>query len=129
MENSLKIQIYSLEFLLAEYCRESYTGKFQKRSSDSNGPKGFLSDDRNGSTLGEILGMLQEQSELQKVVVPLRSDRDLVNWERIDDVIMGGQSSSSLQPSGNGQTAVWSGDLIIEGGGFCGTRNKVSPEL
>ena len=81
------------------------------------------------STLGEIPGILQEQSELQKVVVPLRSDKDLVNWERIDDVIMGGQSSSSLQPSGNGQTAVWSGDLIIEGGGFCGTRNKVSREL
>ena len=61
---------------------------------------------------------------MNKVVIPLRSDRDVGNWERIDDVIMGGKSSSNLRLEG-GQTAVWSGNLNVDGGGFCGTRNKV----
>ncbi len=43
-------------------------------------------------------------------------------WQRLDDVIMGGQSSSGLQISSQGATAVWSGELITEGGGFCGAR-------
>ena len=43
-------------------------------------------------------------------------------WQRLDDVIMGGQSSSGLQVSSEGASAVWSGELITEGGGFCGAR-------
>lgn len=43
-------------------------------------------------------------------------------WQRLDDVIMGGQSSSGLQAAEGGGSAVWTGDLIFEGGGFCGTR-------
>lgn len=45
-------------------------------------------------------------------------------WERLDDVIMGGQSSSTLKATEDG-AALFSGDLIIEGGGFCGARTKV----
>lgn len=57
-------------------------------------------------------------------MIPLKNEKDLANWEKIDDVIMGGKSSSKIQ-SGPGQTAVWTGNLNIDGGGFCGTRNKV----
>lgn len=61
-------------------------------------------------------------------MVPLGTQADLERWERLDDVIMGGQSSStlSLSPEGEG-TAVFSGELVVEGGGFCGTRSKVHP--
>ena len=45
---------------------------------------------------------------------------------RLDDVIMGGQSSSSMRQEGipgSGSTyAVWEGELVHTGGGFCGTR-------
>lgn len=67
--------------------------------------------------------MQDERSE--EVVIPLASAEDLSSWERLDDVIMGGQSSSALEVSGSGRGATWSGQLVIEGGGFCGTRAKV----
>ena len=45
---------------------------------------------------------------------------------RLDDVIMGGQSSSGMRQAGvpgSGATyAVWEGELVHTGGGFCGTR-------
>ena len=37
---------------------------------------------------------------------------------------MGGQSGSALAPLPDGSGAVWRGDLITDGGGFCGTRSK-----
>jgi hypothetical protein len=57
-------------------------------------------------------------------VLGMGSEADLAQWERLDDVIMGGQSSSSLKATGEG-AAEFSGDLVIEGGGFCGARTKV----
>ncbi|EIE22978.1 CIA30-domain-containing protein [Coccomyxa subellipsoidea C-169] len=57
-------------------------------------------------------------------VLPMTSEADLVKWQRLDDVIMGGQSSSALTLAADGSGAVFSGDLIIEGGGFCGARTK-----
>eukprot|EP01023_Acetabularia_acetabulum_P059121 TRINITY_DN708_c0_g1_i5.p1 TRINITY_DN708_c0_g1~~TRINITY_DN708_c0_g1_i5.p1 ORF type:complete len:655 (-),score=140.32 TRINITY_DN708_c0_g1_i5:136-2076(-) len=42
-------------------------------------------------------------------------------WEPIDDVIMGGQSSSQIEALESG-TIKFSGNVITEGGGFCGTR-------
>jgi hypothetical protein len=51
--------------------------------------------------------------------------RNLTQWVRLDDVIMGGKSSSSwsnIDWKGEGQSfARWSGSVITEGGGFCGT--------
>jgi hypothetical protein len=47
------------------------------------------------------------------------------NFDRIDDVIMGGISTSSLRPSTNDANesfASWSGVCRTDGGGFCGTR-------
>lgn len=58
-------------------------------------------------------------------VLPMTSEADLAKWERLDDVIMGGQSSSTLGLALDGSGAVFSGDLIVEGGGFCGARTKV----
>ena len=57
----------------------------------------------------------------------MRSAADLGAWGRLDDVIMGGRSSSELAPAEGG--AVWAGDLITEGGGFCGTRTQARSVL
>lgn len=37
---------------------------------------------------------------------------------------MGGNSSSGLAPAADGSGAVWRGDLVLEGGGFCGARTR-----
>ena len=53
------------------------------------------------------------------------SDPDSVSkFDRIDDAIMGGISTSSLRPSSDGAAsfASWSGVCRLDGGGFCGTR-------
>ncbi|CAE7326763.1 unnamed protein product [Symbiodinium pilosum] len=49
----------------------------------------------------------------------------LDQFERIDDVIMGGVSKSSLSPDSNG--AAWRGLVRTEGGGFCGQRTRPKP--
>ena len=45
-------------------------------------------------------------------------------FERIDDVIMGGVSKSSMVASNDGEHMVFSGILRNEGGGFCGFRSR-----
>jgi len=56
-------------------------------------------------------------------VATFQTEEALQKWRRMDDVIMGGNSSSAwrLVP---GQPAYgeWSGELVLEGGGFCGCR-------
>lgn len=68
---------------------------------------------------------MQERTSRQ-VVLPLRSEADLRKWDRLDDVIMGGQSESKLK-LGEARTASWEGILRVEGGGFCGCRAKACP--
>merc|ERR1719487_2445732 len=46
-------------------------------------------------------------------------------WERIDDVIMGGVSSSRLVLDQSGGGALFEGRLRSEGGGFCGQRMRL----
>mmetsp|Transcript_9083 Transcript_9083/g.13958 ORF Transcript_9083/g.13958 Transcript_9083/m.13958 type:complete len:225 (-) Transcript_9083:1319-1993(-) len=46
----------------------------------------------------------------------------LSKFERIDDVIMGGISSSSFRERDGEPYASWSGICRVDGGGFCGTR-------
>ena len=70
---------------------------------------------------------LKKQTKLVKTVLPMQSEDDLQVWERLDDVIMGGNSSSALNPWNNGKGAIWKGKLIVEGGGFCGARTKPAP--
>lgn len=60
-----------------------------------------------------------------ETVLSMGSAADLERWQRLDDVIMGGQSSSSLAISDDGQSATFSGTLVLEGGGFCGARTTV----
>ena len=52
---------------------------------------------------------------------------ELARWERIDDVIMGGVSSSQLVADAAGG-ARFEGTLREEGGGFCGQRTKLFSE-
>lgn len=51
------------------------------------------------------------------------SAETLAEWERIDDVIMGGVSSSRLVLDEG--SALFKGTLRVEGGGFCGTRLRL----
>lgn len=54
----------------------------------------------------------------------MRTAEDLEKWQRLDDVIMGGQSESELRPAADGSGALWTGILRVEGGGFCGARSR-----
>lgn len=48
-------------------------------------------------------------------VLSMKTEADISEkWERLDDVIMGGQSRSKLQAAADGSGAVWRGDLILE---------------
>lgn len=74
----------------------------------------------------KLLGHLQKsilyctvpQPEVStRVVLPMASASDLEAWEKLDDNIMGGSSSSGLMamPQEAGvQGAMWQGELIIE---------------
>ena len=66
--------------------------------------------------------ILQAEREVIEMV-SLRSEEDVMRWERLDDVIMGGRSSSGIRFDGG--HGVWSGELVLEGGGFCGIRLRV----
>ena len=74
-----------------------------------------------GTTKGQ-----QEQLKPRMEVLAMKTEQDISVWQRLDDIIMGGQSSSIIEPSEDGQGAVWSGDLIVEGGGFCGARTAAA---
>ena len=52
----------------------------------------------------------------------------LTSWERIDDVIMGGVSSSRLVAAEKGEGVVFEGRLRSDGGGFCGQRMRLLAE-
>ncbi|KAK3249481.1 hypothetical protein CYMTET_41090 [Cymbomonas tetramitiformis] len=45
-------------------------------------------------------------------------------FERVDDVVMGGVSSSKLVPAKQRECLVWSGQCRTDGGGFAGMRTK-----
>jgi len=67
---------------------------------------------------------LKKAQMVVKDVLPMVTEEDLAKWERMDDVIMGGISSSSFEllEDGGVKGATWKGDLIMDGGGFCGCR-------
>lgn len=62
------------------------------------------------------------------VLLDLRSYDDRVPaagaFERVDDVVMGGVSSSKLVPAKQRECLVWSGQCRTDGGGFAGMRTK-----
>lgn len=57
------------------------------------------------------------------LIMPMKTETDLSRWQRLDDVIMGGNSSSVLETNPDNTGAVWRGELVVEGGGFCGARS------
>lgn len=82
-----------------------------------------------------LSGLLGDTREPEEAVVKHLVASDLA-FERLDDVIMGGQSESAIQiieqGDGNGTSngvVRWSGQLIVEGGGFCGTRVKFADPM
>ncbi|EFJ53199.1 hypothetical protein VOLCADRAFT_102805 [Volvox carteri f. nagariensis] len=83
------------------------------------------------SVLREVLPKKATRSS--QLVLPMRTAEELAVWNRLDDVIMGGSSDSGLQPAPEGAGvagAVWRGNLVVEGGGFCGARsNKLGLDL
>jgi uncharacterized protein YbjT (DUF2867 family) len=77
-----------------------------------------------GGLQGGAEGAGSSSSSSAAVVLPMATEQDLAKWDRLDDVIMGGQSSSAIVPLGDGRTAAWRGRLVHEGGGFCGQRTQ-----
>jgi hypothetical protein len=70
---------------------------------------------------------LQIVESIKKVVDFEKSQRNLSSWRRLDDVIMGGRSSSQwTEENSDGKLCRWKGQLVTTGGGFCGT--VYSPE-
>ena len=59
----------------------------------------------------------------EPAVSPILTSDGVDAWERIDDVIMGGVSSSRLVQGDD--CAIFEGTLREEGGGFCGQRLKL----
>eukprot|EP00959_Pyramimonas_sp_CCMP1952_P154842 3239348-Pyramimonas_sp.AAC.1 len=69
----------------------------------------------------------QEPQETRELLT-INNAGKLFLWERMDDVIMGGRSSSSWEFSESVGAGVWKGELVVEGGGFCGTRRRIDPQ-
>jgi len=62
-------------------------------------------------------------------IFPFATDAEatVALWERIDDVVMGGVSSSKVVAT-EGGGAEWRGIVRTDGGGFCGTRTATLAE-
>lgn len=58
----------------------------------------------------------------EAAVFDFRDDKTVDQFERIDDSIMGGISTSSVKNVDGENYASWSGILRLDGGGFCGMR-------
>jgi len=98
---------------------------------DENGAMGYL----NGMTPEKVDSQgvaaianaaakyVPKQAKGSTVVMPFQSASDLEGWQKLDDVIMGGNSDSALSLSDSGHGFTWSGKLVLEGGGFCGARS------
>ncbi len=98
---------------------------------DENGAMGYL----NGMTPEKVDSQgvaaianaaakyVPKQAKGSTVVMPFQSASDLEGWQKLDDVIMGGNSDSALSLSDSGNGFTWSGKLVLEGGGFCGARS------
>ena len=72
-------------------------------------------------------GMSSRSTNKLEDILSMNSAEDLEKWQRLDDVIMGGKSSSGLELNSEGTGATWKGQLIVEGGGFCGARTFPAP--
>eukprot|EP00191_Tetraselmis_sp_GSL018_P017918 CAMPEP_0177587416 /NCGR_PEP_ID=MMETSP0419_2-20121207/5637_1 /TAXON_ID=582737 /ORGANISM="Tetraselmis sp., Strain GSL018" /LENGTH=629 /DNA_ID=CAMNT_0019077459 /DNA_START=24 /DNA_END=1913 /DNA_ORIENTATION=+ len=69
---------------------------------------------------------LPRQQRKVELVAGMRSPEEAQAWKPLDDVIMGGRSSSALAAPGPDGAAAWRGRLVVEGGGFCGLRTDAA---
>eukprot|EP00889_Picochlorum_renovo_P000282 jgi/Picre1/27312/NNA_000281.t1 len=59
-----------------------------------------------------------KQKQEDVMVIPMASEKDLERWQKLDDVIMGGNSDSVLALNERSTGFTWSGKLVVEGGDF-----------
>lgn len=99
----------------------------------SEGEMGYLDnmtservDSEGVSNIAEFAKQLPKPLTDSKLMVNMSTEEDLKVWQRLDDVIMGGKSESALDVASADSDAsvVWQGELITDGGGFCGTRTS-----
>lgn len=98
---------------------------------DENGAMGYLNgmtpervDSQGVAAIANAAAKyVPKQAKGSTVVMPFQSASDLEGWQKLDDVIMGGNSDSALSLSDSGNGFTWSGKLVLEGGGFCGARS------
>jgi hypothetical protein len=98
-------------------------GRFAKQA----GFFGYLQPPSPVKVIGRIIGNDKAQNIGPKTVLwsPTLNPFRMV-WGSLDDVIMGGSSSSTFDSS----SGVWSGDVIVKNGGFAGIRTQyVEPAL
>ena len=74
-------------------------------------------------TLKSINDFTQSKCRSVKPLVDFNATRlNFNNWRALDDVIMGGRSSSSWTAGKDeDDMGVWQGEVVTTGGGFCGT--------
>lgn len=98
---------------------------------DSNGNMGYIDGmtpekvDAKGveAIAAAAAKFLPKQKQEDVMVIPMASEKDLERWQKLDDVIMGGNSDSALALNETSTGFTWSGKLVVEGGGFCGARS------
>lgn len=68
-------------------------------------------------------------AQAKDVVHTINNRRDaLLKWYVIDDVVMGGQSSSSVKATDDNKL-IFAGKLSTIGGGFCSCRTHEDPAI
>lgn len=72
---------------------------------------------------------LEAEVREEREFLTIDTDAKLALWERLDDVIMGGNSSSSWELNKSEGVGRWQGELVLAGGGFCGTRRRIDARV
>ncbi|CAG9466729.1 unnamed protein product [Pedinophyceae sp. YPF-701] len=70
-----------------------------------------------------------EDSVSAETKIRLLATKDVAKWEKQDDTIMGGTSTSAMDIGSDFEGAKWAGNLVAEGGGFCGIRTLLNPGI
>lgn len=65
----------------------------------------------------------------KKRMIDFTDAGELDSWRNLDDGVMGGKSTSGWRKESNG-CSTWSGTIVTDGGGFCGTaRDGIQDDL
>lgn len=71
-------------------------------------------------------GRGSDGAEPRQVLFDFADPRQVQDWYPTDDVVMGGNSESSMRPTADG-TALFCGVVVLEGGGFASVRAEIVP--